>query len=189
MYRGTPRLVVSHASLAPCLVVFHVSCYTTSHENEDFHGNFLNFTREYLRVTMRGLPRVSEVTLELYRNSGLYVFMPKFAHLSQQYNKTSIIIVCSNRVDRSGTIRWSINLAIIWLLPSSHLIISHFDCTMDDCCHFTLLTASRMLYVWHDQYLVAIQYHALLLLLNLHHANCFYLHGCTLFNSLKAAFV
>ena len=63
---GTLCLVVFHALLAPRLVVFHISCYSTSHENEDFHGNFLNFTGEYLCVTMRGLPRVSEVTLELY---------------------------------------------------------------------------------------------------------------------------
>ena len=69
MSRGTSRLVVFHASLAPRLVVFHVSCYSWSRENEDFHGNFLNFTREYLRVTMRGPPRVSEVTLELYHNN------------------------------------------------------------------------------------------------------------------------
>ena len=32
---------------------------------------------------------------------------------------------------------------------------------------FTLLTASRMLYVWHNQYLAAIKYHSLLLLVNL----------------------
>ena len=69
MSRGTSCLVVFHASLAPRLVVFHVSCYSTSRENKDFHGKFLNFTCEYLRVTMRGLPRVSEVTLELYRIS------------------------------------------------------------------------------------------------------------------------
>ena len=67
MSRGTSCLVVFHASLAPRLMVFHVSCYSTSHENEDFHGKVLNFTREYLRVTMRGPPRVSEVTPELYR--------------------------------------------------------------------------------------------------------------------------
>ena len=63
MSRGTSRLVVFPASLAPRLI----SCYSMSRENEDFHGNFLNFTCEYLRVTMRGLPCVSEVTLELYR--------------------------------------------------------------------------------------------------------------------------
>ena len=64
---GTSRRVVFHTSLAPRLMVFHVSCYSTSRENEDFHGNFLNFTCKYLHVTMRGPPRVSEVTLELYR--------------------------------------------------------------------------------------------------------------------------
>ena len=39
-----------------------------SHETQNFHGKFLNFTREYLCVTMCGLPRVSEVTVELYRS-------------------------------------------------------------------------------------------------------------------------
>ena len=43
-----------------------------SRENEDFHGHFLNFTHEYLRVTMRGLPRVSEVTPERYRSYMVY---------------------------------------------------------------------------------------------------------------------
>ena len=66
MSRGTSRLMVFHALLAPCLVVFHVTCYSNSRENEDFHGNFLNFAREYLCVTMHGPPRMSEVTLELY---------------------------------------------------------------------------------------------------------------------------
>ena len=66
MSHGTSSLVVFHASLAPCLVVFHVSCHSMSRENEDFHSNFMNFTHEYLHVTMRGQPRVSEVTLELY---------------------------------------------------------------------------------------------------------------------------
>ena len=51
----------------PHLVILHVSCYSTSHENQDFHGKFLNFAHEYLRVTMHGLPRVSKVTLEQYR--------------------------------------------------------------------------------------------------------------------------
>ena len=30
-------------------------------------------------------------------NSGLCVFMPKFAYLSQPYNETSIIIVCNSK--------------------------------------------------------------------------------------------
>ena len=38
-----------------------------SRENQDFHGKFLNFTHKYLHVTTRGLPRLSEVTVELYR--------------------------------------------------------------------------------------------------------------------------
>ena len=67
MSRGTLCLVVFHASLAPHLMVFHISCYSMSCENEDFHSNFLSFTHKYLRVTMRGPPHVSEVTLELYR--------------------------------------------------------------------------------------------------------------------------
>ena len=50
------------------LTVLHVLCYSTSRENEDFHGKFLNLTCEYLCVTMRGPPRVSEITLELYCN-------------------------------------------------------------------------------------------------------------------------
>ena len=37
---------------------------------------------------------------------------------------------------------------------------------------FTLLTASRMLYV--DMYLSTIQYHSVLFLVNLHHVNYFY---------------
>ena len=66
MSHGTSRLMEFHASLhstscgTPRLVLHHIS------RNEDFHRKFLNFTREYLRVTMRGLPGVSEVTLELY---------------------------------------------------------------------------------------------------------------------------
>ena len=69
MSRGTSRLVEFHASLystsrgTPRVVLLHVS------RNEDFHGKFLNFTHEYPRVTMRGPPRVSEVTLERYRIS------------------------------------------------------------------------------------------------------------------------
>ena len=30
-------------------------------------------------------------------NSGLCVFVPKFAYLSQQYNETSIIIMCNSK--------------------------------------------------------------------------------------------
>ena len=30
-------------------------------------------------------------------NSGLCVFVPKFAYLSQQYNEASIIIVCNSK--------------------------------------------------------------------------------------------
>ena len=52
----------------PRLMILHVSCYSSSRENEDFHGKILNFTCEYLRVTMRGPPCMSEVTLELYRS-------------------------------------------------------------------------------------------------------------------------
>ena len=59
------------------LVVLHVSCYSTSFENEDFHGKFLNFTREYLCATMRRPPHVSEVTLELYHSSGLQQLWPQ----------------------------------------------------------------------------------------------------------------
>ena len=66
MFDGTSRLVVFHGFCTPCLVILHVLCYSTSHENEDFRREFLNFTREYLHVTMHGPPRVSEVTLELY---------------------------------------------------------------------------------------------------------------------------
>ena len=47
----------------------------------------------------------------------------------------------------------------------------------------SLLTASRMHYVCHNLYLAIIQYHLLLLLVNLDHANCFTLLGCTFFNS------
>ena len=69
MSRGTSRLVEFHATSrdTPRLGILHVSCYSTSHENEDLHGHFLNFTRKYLRVIMRGQPCVSEVTLEQYR--------------------------------------------------------------------------------------------------------------------------
>ena len=67
-------LVALHVSwnFIPCctprLVILHISCYSTSHKNEGFYRKFLNFTSEYLRVTMCGLPCVSEVTLELYRS-------------------------------------------------------------------------------------------------------------------------
>ena len=87
MSRGTSRLVVFHALLVSRLVVFHVSCYSMSHENEDFHGNFLNFTRKYLRVTMRGPPRVSEVTLELYCRLPTVMHYPKIFS-SQHITKT-----------------------------------------------------------------------------------------------------
>ena len=30
-------------------------------------------------------------------NSGLCVFVPKFAYLSQQYNETAIIIICTSK--------------------------------------------------------------------------------------------
>ena len=50
-----------------CLVEFHNLLYSMPRENEDFHGKFFNFTHEYLRVSMCGPPRVSEVTLERYR--------------------------------------------------------------------------------------------------------------------------
>ena len=56
MSRDTPRLVL-----------LHVLCYSMPHENEDFHRKVLNFTREYLFVTMHGPPHMSEATLELYR--------------------------------------------------------------------------------------------------------------------------
>ena len=77
-------------------------------------------------------------------NSGLWVSVPKFATLSQ-YNETSIIMVCnSNNLiwPRSCTIKWSVNLAVIWYVsvlvvthPCSHLII-YLDCATRDCCHF-----------------------------------------------------
>ena len=38
-----------------------------------------------------------------------------------------------------------------------------------------LLTASWMLYVWHNLYLATVRYHSLLLLVNLHHAHFYYL--------------
>ena len=68
MSRGTSRLVEFHATSrdTPRLGIRHVSCYSTSREIEDLHRHFLNFTHEYLCVTMRGQPRVSEVTLERY---------------------------------------------------------------------------------------------------------------------------
>ena len=65
MSHGTSRLV-EFVPRTPCLVILHLSCYSTSRVNEDFHRKFLNFTCEYLRVTMHGPPHVSEVTLELY---------------------------------------------------------------------------------------------------------------------------
>ena len=47
------------------------------------------------------------------------------------------------RIDRQAT-KLSVNMDVIYyhslLLPSSHLII-YFDCTVQDCCYFTLLTA------------------------------------------------
>ena len=49
------------------LVVIHVLCYFTSCDNQDFHGKYFNITWKYLRVTMRGLSCLSEVTAELYR--------------------------------------------------------------------------------------------------------------------------
>ena len=50
----------------PCIVSFHISWYFTPRINQDSHGKFLNFTREYLCVMMRGLPRMCEVIVELY---------------------------------------------------------------------------------------------------------------------------
>ena len=91
MSRSTSRLMVFHASLAPCLGVFHISCYSTSRENEDFHSNLLNFTYEYLCVTMHGLPRMSEVTLELYRNCSNNSLLSQFLGAQHQQpadNKT-----------------------------------------------------------------------------------------------------
>ena len=60
-------------------------------------------------------------------------------------------------------------------------LLSYFDCTAHDCCHFTLLTAPRILYVWHNWYLATMWYHSLVLLVNLHHANCFYFTCSRLF--------
>ena len=52
------------------------------------------------------------------------------------------------------------------MLPSNPiLIVLHMT--------VALFTASRMLYVWHNRCLAAIRYHLLLLLVNLHHTNCF----------------
>ena len=53
----------------PRLVVFHVLWYPTPCGDPRLVKikGILNFTREYLRVTMRGLSRMSEVTVELYR--------------------------------------------------------------------------------------------------------------------------
>ena len=66
MSRGIPRLVVPRVSYStPRLVVR--SC-STPRESRDFHGRFFDFTREYLRVTTRGLPRESEVVVERYRS-------------------------------------------------------------------------------------------------------------------------
>ena len=83
-----------------------------------------------------------------------HVFVPKFATLSQQYNETPIMIVCSSKniiEYRSSTIKQS-HLAVVWyhslLLPSSHLItltVPHTTVAI-----FTL-TFSMMLYVWHNQ--------------------------------------
>ena len=74
-----------------CLMALHVSwhfisrgnshlvvrttrpCYSTSCENQDFNGKFLNFTHKYRRVSTCRLSRMSEVTLELYCTSTLSV--------------------------------------------------------------------------------------------------------------------
>ena len=48
------------------LVILHISCYFTYHENQDFNKKFLNFTCEYLCVTTPGLSHISEVVVELY---------------------------------------------------------------------------------------------------------------------------
>ena len=51
-------------------------------------------------------------------NSGLCVFLLKFANVSQQYNEASIIIVCNTKtligyIDRFGTSKGSVNLVVI----------------------------------------------------------------------------
>ena len=54
------------------LVGVHVLWYFTPRVNQNVHGKFSNFPREYLCVITRGLSRVCEVIVELYRSIPTY---------------------------------------------------------------------------------------------------------------------
>ena len=64
-----PHVDWSPCTYIICLVEFHATLYSTSRVTPRFMKMKIStdFTREYLRVTMCGPPRVSEVTLEWYR--------------------------------------------------------------------------------------------------------------------------
>ena len=72
-YCGTSCIVAFTCHGIPCLVVLHASCKST-----------LNFTCEYLHVTIHELSRMCEVIVELYRmySSILNTLILHWAHYS-----------------------------------------------------------------------------------------------------------
>ena len=76
-------------------------------------------------------------------NLGLCVFMPKFANLSQQYNETSIIMVYNRMI--SNLLGCNLISVHVVTVQSLDLIVQHMTTFI-----FTLLTAFRILHVWHD---------------------------------------
>ena len=58
------------------------------------------------------------------------------------------------------------------------------SCAVCKCCPFILSAAHRMLYICLESIIATILHHSLLLLANLHYANCFYFTWLYLINDL-----
>ena len=67
-----------------------------SRENEDFHGKFLNFTREYLCVTMHGPPCVIEVILELYHISAIQSSVGTYPNFKETFSNCTMNVCFFN---------------------------------------------------------------------------------------------
>ena len=89
--RDTSRLLAIHVSWhsIPRLMAFPSmsrGTYFTPCVNQDSHRKFSNFTQQYLHVTTRGLSRMCEVIVELYRMYlRMYIHNSVMKHILLQF--------------------------------------------------------------------------------------------------------
>ena len=63
---GTSLIVAVHVLWHSSIIAFHVLWYFMPHVNQDLHRKILNFTHEYLRVSMHEVSHMCKVIVELY---------------------------------------------------------------------------------------------------------------------------